>query len=97
MVSQTSRYYKTGTLILNTPNGDEIWYFRRRFVPDTSQDPVLTLHTVSQGERPDIISANHLGDPELFWRLCDANQTIRPEDLTRTAGKRIRIPLVTRS
>jgi hypothetical protein len=97
MVSQTSRYYKTGTLVLITPGGEEIWYFKRRLIPDTSTDPVLTLHTVSQGERPDIIAANLLGDAELFWRLCDANGTIRPDDLTKTAGHRIRIPLVTRS
>jgi hypothetical protein len=96
MVSQNSRYSKNGTLVLTLPDGQESWYFRRRFIPDTSRDPVLTLHTVSQNERPDIIAANYLGDPEQFWRLCDANMAVRPDDLTKTIGKRIKIPSITR-
>ena len=26
-----------------------------------------------QGERLDNVAAQYLGDPTLFWRLCDAN------------------------
>jgi hypothetical protein len=96
MVTQSSRYYKTGTLVLKMGE-EEIWYFKRRFIPDVSQTQVQTLHTVSQGERPDIISASSLGNAELFWRLCDANVTMRPENLTGTPGKRIIIPLITGS
>lgn len=97
MVSQSSRYYKTGTLVLETPGGEEIAYFKRRFIPDPGKTTVLAIHMVSQGERPDIIAAKYLGDPELFWRLCDANTAVCPDDLTKTAGKRIKIPLVTGS
>jgi hypothetical protein len=95
MVTQASRYYKTGTLSMTGPGGEEILYYRRRFIPDTRRDPVLAYHMVVQGERPDIIAAAYLGNPELFWRLCDAGATMRPDDLTKTAGKRITIPLVT--
>ena len=94
MVSQTSRYSKTGTLVLKTPEGEETWYFRRRFIPDPGKDPPLAVHTVSQGERPDIVAARYLGNPELYWRLCDANTTFCPEDLTRTLGKRVLVPQI---
>jgi hypothetical protein len=49
---------------------------------------------VADGERLDLIAARFLGDPEQFWRLCDANRTLRPEDL-EVAGQSIQIPLVT--
>jgi hypothetical protein len=97
MISQTSRYYTTGVVVMVTPGGDEIRYLLRRFLPEPGQDRILALHTVSEGERPDIIAAKYLGDPELFWRLCDVNGTDRPDDLTKTAGKRIKIPFVTGS
>jgi hypothetical protein len=97
MVSQVSRYYQTGIAVMVTPGGTEIRYLRRRFLPDPDRDTILAVHIVSEGERPDIISARYLGDPELFWKLCDANSLNRPDDLTRTAGKRLKIPLITGS
>jgi hypothetical protein len=53
----------------------------------------LTEHTVNEGERLDNITALYLGDPEQFWRVCDANGVIRPEELTETVGRKIRITL----
>ena len=35
----------------------------------------------------------YLGDPEQFWRLCDANGAMRPDELTETVGRRLRITL----
>ena len=45
-----------------------------------------------QGERLDNITAEYLGDPELFWRVCDANNVIAPEELEQV-GTHIRITL----
>jgi hypothetical protein len=50
-------------------------------------------HSVAEGERLDNITAQYLGDPEQFWRLCDANDAMRPEELTETVGRRLRITL----
>ena len=46
-----------------------------------------------QGDRLDNITAKYLGDPEQFWRMCDANGAIRPDELTETIGNTIRITL----
>ena len=54
---------------------------------------LLQEHTSSQGERLDNIAAQYLGDPEQFWRLCDANGALRPGELTETVGRRLRITL----
>jgi hypothetical protein len=47
---------------------------------------VLQRHAVIQGERLDNIASQFLGDPTVFWRLCDANNAMRPEALTETPG-----------
>ena len=68
-------------------------YLRRRFVPSPERFSLLQEHVVSEGERPDLVAAQHMGDPEAFWRIADANAAMRPQDLTDTVGKRIRITL----
>ena len=61
------------TATLTTPDGKTIVYLRRRFVPASEQFALVQEHTVTDGDRLDNLSAQYLGDPELFWRLCDAN------------------------
>jgi len=80
-VPPTSRYYLIGTNTLELPGGKSIVYLRRRFLPQPERFVPLFRHTVTGGERLDIIAAQYLGDPEQFWRLCDANRCMRPEDL----------------
>ena len=88
-----SRYYGIATVTLETQDGKQIVFLRRRFVPPPERFDLLTEHTVSEGERLDNITALYLGDPEQFWRVCDANGVIRPEELTETIGRKIRITL----
>jgi len=93
MFSINSRYYGTPTTTLETQDGRQIVYLRRRFVPPPENFSLLFEHVVTEGERLDNITAQNLGDPEQFWRVCDANGTIRPEELVETVGRRIRITL----
>ena len=88
-----SRYYGIATVTVETQDGKQIVFLRRRFVPPPERFDLLTEHTVSEGERLDNITALYLGDPEQFWRVCDANGVIRPEELTETVGRKIRITL----
>lgn len=89
----TSRYYSVPTTELETVEGRKIKYLRRRFVPPAERFELLLEHAVTEGERVDTVAAQHLGDPEQFWRLCDANNAIRPEELIETVGRRLRITL----
>ena len=91
--SPTSRYYGIETTTLETPEGKLVVYLRRRFVPSPERFALLYEHVVTQGERLDNITAQYLGDPEQFWRVCDANGAIRPDELTETIGRRLRITL----
>ncbi|HNB51770.1 MAG TPA: LysM domain-containing protein [Anaerolineales bacterium] len=88
----TSRYYRLETATLVMPDGKTVTYLRRRFLPPAKNFSLLKEHTVVEGERLDHIAAQNLGDPEQFWRLCDANNAMRPEDLLEI-GKKLRITL----
>jgi len=89
----TSRYYGLATADWTRPDGVAVRYVRRRIVPPSDRFALLQVHEVTQGDRLDNLAATYLGDPEHFWRLCDANGAIRPDELTDTVGAHIRITL----
>ena len=88
-----SRYHGIDTAKMEAADGRTIIYLRRRFVPPPESFALLQEHTVTEGDRLDNLAARYLGDPEQFWRLCDANAAMRPEELTKTIGRRLRITL----
>lgn len=88
----TSRYYRIGTNTLVLPGREPITYFYRRMLPDAANFALLKLYVVVQGDRLDNVTASFLGDPEQFWRLCDANRVMVPEEL-ETVGRTIDITL----
>jgi hypothetical protein len=89
----TSRYYETPVKTLEADDGSALPYLARRFVPLSSRFALLSTHVVMAGERLDVIAGAELGDPQAFWRLCDANDAMRPDDLTAELGRRLRITL----
>jgi hypothetical protein len=93
LFAPTSRYYGMDTETIDIAPGKPVAYVTRRFLPDSSQFQVLQQHVVIQGERLDNIAAQFLGDPALFWRLCDANNAMRPEALTETVGATLLITM----
>ncbi len=93
MFEHTSRYYNVGTATLVLPDGGEEMYKRRRFLPMSTGMPILVEVTITQGDRLDVMSARTLGDPEQFWRICDANDAMNPTDLTKEIGARLRVPV----
>lgn len=93
MFDPNSRYYNLETAVLETPDGREVAYKRRRFLPRGSSMPLLTEVTVIEGDRLDTITARTLADPEQFWRIADANDAMDPTELAETPGRRLRIAL----
>lgn len=88
-----SRYHATPIATLVLPDGRMIAHLRRRFVPPPERFATLREHAVVQGDRLDRLAAQHLGDPEIYYRLCDANGAIRPDELVETTGRRLRVTL----
>lgn len=94
MFLPTSRYFDLPRATRVTPEGREVAYVRRRFIPMIRVTRAEGVeYTVTQGDRLDNISARTLGDPEAFWRICDANNAMRPDELTEVTGRVLRIPL----
>ncbi|MFI5101924.1 MAG: LysM domain-containing protein [Terriglobales bacterium] len=93
LFTSTSRYYGIDTETLTTVDGTTIVYLKRRFLPSPDRFQLLQEHTVTQAERLDNIAAKFLGDPELFWRIADANGAMRAEDLVQTVGRKLKITL----
>lgn len=93
MFEYTSRYYALETATHTTPDGRVIAYKRRRFLPQGREMPLLVEVTVTQGDRLDLVAARTLGDPEQFWRVCDANDAMNPADLEAEPGRTVRVPV----
>jgi len=90
-----SRYYNSATLQYTAPNGQIIAYLARRIVPQPGTPNYATVaqHVVKHGDRLDLIAAKYLGDPLMFWLLCDANGAIRPNSLIATPGSTVAITM----
>ena|SRR5664279_143880 len=94
MLTSDSRYQGLETTV--TINGRTIAALRIRLLPKaTSLTQIATL-TVGNEERLDRIAAQAFANPELFWRIADANPTT---DLTALIepGRTLRITLPDRS
>ncbi len=89
MFFKGSRYEKVKEAQLTNTNGRVIKYKRIRFIQET---PAIQRHTVVRGERLDLITHQHYKDPLLFWRICDTNKAMLPDELVIEVGRRILIP-----
>ena len=87
MFAPTSRYFNLETATLTTPEGGEIAYKRRRFLPQAENMQLLEEVTVTQSDRLDLIAARALGDPEQFWQIADANNALNPFELSAEPGR----------
>jgi hypothetical protein len=90
--ARSGRYAGTPSTTYTGPDKRQIVYLGRRFVPQPEQLALVQEHVVRPGERLDHIAAHHMSDPELFWRICDANRAMDPAELA-VPGRRLRITL----
>jgi hypothetical protein len=93
MFDPKSRYYRIETTTYTSPDGRRTAYKRRRFLPRLEDVHVLVEAFVVEGDRLDLIAARTLGDPEQFWRICDANDPLNPFDLTVEPGRIVQVPI----
>ena len=90
MFFRGSRYEAVPEAEITTPAGRTVRYKRVRFVPETAG---VLPYTVAQGDRLDLIAWRAYGDPEQFWRICDANLAVRPDDLVEETGRLLLVPV----
>ena len=70
-------------------------HYRRRFPPDPAAHSTLARHLVVPDDRLDLVSFRYTGDPLGFWRVCDANAALDPDDLVdaEAVGTEIVVPV----
>jgi hypothetical protein len=88
MFFKGSRYEKVATNQIADATGAVIVYKKIRFIPLTVG---VAGYAVKQGERLDQIANRIFRDPQRFWRICDANAAMWPDDLT-VVGRTLEIP-----
>ena len=93
MFAPGSRYERVAQAVYTGAGGRQIPYVLLRTFPEPA--PAQQAIVLGDGDRLDLVAFRFYGDPEQFWRLCDGNRALRPEDL-EVAGLRLVIPLVVR-
>jgi hypothetical protein len=89
MIFKGSRYANVADAVLETADGRQLRYKKTRFIPETH---ARFGHAVDESERLDHIAWRYYRDPERFWRICDANRVLWPDDLVAEPGRTIAVP-----
>jgi nucleoid-associated protein YgaU len=93
MFFRGSRYESVPDAVWVDPSGLQIPYKRLRLIPNPG---AIQAYRVRSGDRLDLIAFTVYQDPEQFWRICDANRALLPDDLIVRPGRVLRIPLAER-
>jgi len=87
-----SRYADLPTATHTTVDGRQIVYVTRRFLPRAAALVPIGRVLVTEDDRLDRIAARTLGDPLQYWRICDANEAMNPDELVRRSGSALLVP-----
>jgi nucleoid-associated protein YgaU len=90
---QSSRYYGAAIRTFTRADGTQVAYLQRRIIPQPDIYTALQDYVIAEGDRLDNLAAKYLGDPLLFWMICDANGADDPDELTAQVGRTIKIPV----
>jgi nucleoid-associated protein YgaU len=88
-----SRYYGAAISELILKGGTPVKYLAQRILPQPSIYAATTTYVITDGDRLDNLAQKFLGDPALYWVICDANGATDPDELTAQAGQTILIPV----
>jgi hypothetical protein len=71
------------TVVLTDPSGEPraVAYLLPRAPQDAGSGTPLARHRVAADDRIDLVADRYLGDPQAWWRICDANAALDPDAL----------------
>ncbi|OLL27495.1 hypothetical protein BTH42_32135 [Burkholderia sp. SRS-W-2-2016] len=91
--SPNSRYRNVPLAIHTAPDGTQTPYVARRIIPAMERYRALERIRPESNLRIDDVAAQAYGDPEQYWRICDANGDAEPAEATKPEGRLLVIPL----
>jgi len=89
----SSRYYGFAVEFFTRADRKQVAYLQRRTIPQPDIYKSVQNYVVVEGDRLDNLAQTFLGDPLLYWMVCDANGVSDPDELTSQVGRTILIPL----
>ncbi|HEX8620586.1 MAG TPA: hypothetical protein VF718_01305 [Allosphingosinicella sp.] len=93
MIAADSRYASAAQLSHAPADGEPVVYLAPRLLPfPESFSPVLTQR-VTDSDRLDLLAWKNLGNPQLSWRIADANRAMHPGALPGAPGDTVIIPV----
>jgi len=88
-----SRYYNLPQRKTTAADGTEVAFVGRRIIPAVERYRALDRVRTKRHSRIDGVAAAAFGDPEQYWRICDANGEEEPARATEPEGRLLLIPL----
>ena len=89
MFTNGSRYKRMPTYEIKDSKGRTV---KAVALPLPTESAPAGEHVLLEGQRLDHLAAQYLGDPTAFWRICDVNNVMYPDEL-KVIGERILIPI----
>jgi len=88
-----SRYYGAQIRSYTLPDGTQVNFLARRIIPQPGTYSSVQNYAIVSGDRLDNLANRFLGNPILYWMICDANAATDPDELTSQTGRAILIPV----
>jgi hypothetical protein len=88
-----SRYRNLPLVKRIAADGTEETFVARRIIPAMERYRALDRRRTDGASRIDDVSDDAYGDPEQYWRICDANGDAQPALATLPEGRLLVIPL----
>lgn len=88
-----SRYRNVPLVTRVAPDGTQETFVARRIIPAMERYRALDRRRTQGASRIDDVAAAAYGDPEQYWRICDANGDAEPALATQPDGRLLLIPL----
>ena len=93
MFSERSRYANQPTRERVMPDGRRLVFVLPRLTPPPQALAVGARIVATDSDRLDNLAYRHLGTPEAWWMIADANRAMDPETLLIPAGRDVAIPV----
>lgn len=91
-MSNSSRYASCTPLTFTRSDGSRVGYLEPRICPRVADVPIRGYADRLASDRIDRLANRALGDPLLFWRLCDANGVVDPLSFGAAGPGRVSVP-----
>ena len=88
-----SRYYNMPLRKRTAEDGTEQTFVGRRIIPAVERYRPLDRYRTQSDSRIDNIAETAFGDPEQYWRICDANGEAEPANAAKAEGRLLVIPM----